>query len=250
MPCHERERLGCLRASGRARAEKKRGRAGPARRSRRGLLRFHTRTLRSRRGCARIATADPIVGEYALYWQAEAVRALGDNARAAALFETFRSSYPGSVMSEQAVASLAETELALNQPDKAIAALGPDPVVSARPQFLFLRAQAWEQAKQPEAAVRDYQAVVYRYPTSTEAREAELKEKFLARELGDRTPQVPIDLQESRATQLYGAHNWLAALDAYTTLLPNLSGPERDRALLRQIQCRVAMGANSASSSA
>ena len=58
------------------------------------------------------ATADPIVGEYALYWQAEAVRAMGDNARAAALFETFRSSYPGSVMSEQAVASLAETELA------------------------------------------------------------------------------------------------------------------------------------------
>jgi outer membrane protein assembly factor BamD (BamD/ComL family) len=106
------------------------------------------------------ATADPIVGEYALYWQAEAVRALGENAHAAALFETFRSRYPGSVMSEQAVASLAETELALNQPDKAIAALGPDPVVSARPQFLFLRAQAGEQAKQPEAAVRDYQAVV------------------------------------------------------------------------------------------
>jgi soluble lytic murein transglycosylase len=191
------------------------------------------------------ATADPIVGEYALYWQAEAVRAMGDNARAAALFEAFRSSYPGSVMSEQAVASLAETELALSQPDQAIAALGPDPVVSARPQFLFLRAQAWEQSKQLEAAVRDYQAVMYRYPTSTEAREAELKEKFLARDLGDRTPQVPVDLQQSRANELYAAHNWLAALDAYSTLLPNLSGPERDRALLRQIQCRVAMGANS-----
>lgn len=191
------------------------------------------------------ATADPIVGEYALYWQAEAVRSLGDNARAAALFNTFRRSYPGSVMSEQAVASFAETELALSQPDKAIAALGPDSAVSARPQFLFLRAQAWELSKQPEAAIRDYQAVVYRYPTSTEAREAELKEKFLARDLGDRAPQVPVDLQESRANQLYTAHNWLAALDAYSTLLPNLSGPERDRALLRQIQCRVAMGANS-----
>jgi soluble lytic murein transglycosylase len=191
------------------------------------------------------ATADPIVGEYALYWRAEAVRAQGDNARAAALFETFRSNYPTSVMSEQAVGSLAETELALGQPDKAIAALGPDSVVSARSQFLFLRAQAWEQAKQPEAAVRDYQAVVYRYPTSTESRESELKEKFLAKDLGARVPQVPVDLQQSRANQLYSAHNWLAALDAYTTLLPNLSGSDRDRVLLRQIQCRVAMGANS-----
>jgi soluble lytic murein transglycosylase len=190
------------------------------------------------------ATADPIVGEYALYWQAEDLRAQGDNARAAKLFETFRSSYPNSVMSEQAIESLAGTDLALGLPDNAVAALGPDPSVVVNPQRLFLRGQAWEQGKQPDAAIRDYQAVVYRFPTSSVAREAELKTKFLASSLGDRTPQVPVDLQQSRADAVYSAHNWLAALDAYSALLPDLSGPERDRALLRQLQCRVAMGAN------
>src|SRR5579862_8743208 len=69
------------------------------------------------------AAADPLLADYALYWRAVADRADGANAEALEELQRFRRSYPNSVMSDTAVAELAQAALALDQPAVAVEAL-------------------------------------------------------------------------------------------------------------------------------
>jgi soluble lytic murein transglycosylase len=188
------------------------------------------------------AADDPILREYALYWGAQTIRARNDNAQALARLQGFRREFPNSVMSDQAVQFLAETEIASGQPEEALTALASYPQTSSRPELLFLRGQALEQAKRPEPAAADYVAVYYRFPTSDSAREAGMKAQYLAGVLGDKFPVVPLDQKISRAAALYAVHDWGDARDAYDILIPELSGADRARAQLREVQCRVAIG--------
>jgi soluble lytic murein transglycosylase len=187
------------------------------------------------------AADDPILREYALYWAAQAIRARNDNPQAVARLQRFRREFPNSVMSDQAVQSLAQAEIASSQPEQALEALASYPQTPSKPELLFLRAQALEQANHPEAAAADYLAVYYRFPTSDSAREAGMKAQYFAGVLGDKLPAIPVDQKISRAAALYAAHDWGDARDAYDIVIPELSGAERTRAQLREVQCRVAI---------
>ena len=190
------------------------------------------------------AEGDPLLEDYILYWRAETDRALKHDPQAIASLKRLRHEFPDSVMTEQALASLGESALAASQPQEILDSLAAYPETDAKPDLLFIRAQAYEAAGQFQNAARDYLAVAYKFPTSSPAHEAAAKADLLRGKLGADFPVVPLDTRIARAEALYASREWYQTREAYIELLPQLAqGADRDRANLRIAQCRVALGA-------
>jgi soluble lytic murein transglycosylase len=189
------------------------------------------------------AKGDPLLRDYSVYWSAETKLAQGRDADALAEFKQFRSDFPDSVMTDQALQSLGEAALASKRPADAIVALDAYSLTAARPTLLFLRGQAHEHAGEPLQAAADYQAIYLRFATSEQAREAGTKLSFLRSTLGEKIPPIPLNERISHAAALYYAKDWDEARNEYTQLVPELSGEERERAELRILECGVALGA-------
>ena len=66
-----------------------------------------------------MAAGDPVLADYALYWQGLADFQSGAYDIAMDELRTYRLKYPDSVMSDSAVATLAQAALALNRPEEA-----------------------------------------------------------------------------------------------------------------------------------
>jgi soluble lytic murein transglycosylase len=188
------------------------------------------------------ALADPLLRDYSLYWSAETNIALSHNADALAQLKQLRSDFPDSVITEQALQSLGNTALALNQPAEATAALDAYSSTTDRPALLFLRAEARELAGQKLQAAADYQAVYLRFPTSDQSREAGMKLDYLRTSLGDQIPPIPLEQRLAHAATLFGAKQWSETRAEYAQLLLQLSGAELERASLRILECGVALG--------
>jgi soluble lytic murein transglycosylase len=192
------------------------------------------------------AQGDALLQDYALFWDSQANHALGHDADALRELKALRRDFPSSVLAEQALQALGETALALNQPEEALAALASEPAIAAKPALLFLRARAFEQAGQRKPAAADYLAVYYRFPLSPEAAESGEKAAWLGGLLRSQFPAVAMDQRLSRAAALFDAHKWHEAQEEYLKLLPQLSGLDRERAELREAECRVQRGAGPA----
>lgn len=189
------------------------------------------------------ALADPLLHDHTLYWSAETNIALGHNAEALAQLKQIRKDFPDSVTTEQALQSLGNTALALNQPEEAIAALDSYPPTPDKPALLFLRAEVREQAGEKLQAAQDYQTVYLRFPLSDPSREAGMKLDFLRGSLADKIPPIPLDQRITHAATLFAAKLWSESRAEYALLLPQLSGAELERAELRIMECGVAFGA-------
>ena len=189
------------------------------------------------------AKSDALLRDYALYWDAETKRGLDRDAEALADLEQLRKDFPDSVMSSDALESLAEAALAANRPADALAALDSDPATPLSPALLLLRGEASEQAGDLFSAANDYRAVYLRFPASSQASQAGLKFDFLRGRLGDQLPPVPVDQRFSRAGALYAARLWSEARTEYEQILPQLSGAERELAGLRILECAALFGA-------
>ena len=120
----------------------------------------------------RRAESDAVLREYASFWAAESLRALGRNAEALERLELHRRDYPRSVLAEQVVQSLAQAAITVAAPEKALAALDAYEKNGSRPALLELRAQALERLNRNENAARAYQALYHQHPLSDEARRA------------------------------------------------------------------------------
>jgi peptidoglycan lytic transglycosylase len=187
------------------------------------------------------ALGDALLKEYALFWSAQVNRSLGKNREALEELENFRREYPDSVMADQALQALAETALALNEPESALVALGAGDSVASKPALLFLRGQAQEKMGHLDAAAADYAGVYYRHPLSASAPDAKDKMRSLARSLGDKFPATPLPVQLARAGALFAAHRWSDARQEYEALRPKLTEYDRLLANLRIAQCRSAL---------
>jgi len=192
------------------------------------------------------AKNDPVLAEYALYWIAETDLALGRSEDAAGELTQFRAKFPNSVITEQALQSLGVAAMAATRPADAVAALDAYTSTSQRPALLFLRAEAREQAGQPKDAAADYEAVYMRFATSEQGREAALKLDFLRSSLGANFPALSLDQRLAHAAILFNAKDWSEARNEYAALLGELSGPERERAQLRILECGAEQGAGPA----
>ncbi|MFZ0821801.1 MAG: transglycosylase SLT domain-containing protein [Candidatus Acidiferrales bacterium] len=182
------------------------------------------------------------VDEYAMFWNAQALRQLGRNAEAIKELGTFRKKYPESVMSDLAVQAFAEALLAQGESQRAAAELDAFSKTSQKPVLLLLRAQAREKSGSAIAAAKDYLAIYYGYPLSDESRTAGTRIPQLSRQLGASFPATEVAPQVARAEALYEAHHWRESIQEFEAVLPQTSGADHAHAELRIAQCRSSEG--------
>src|SRR3984957_12025451 len=196
------------------------------------------------------AQNDPLLRDYALFYSAEANIALNKNAQALGQLKYFRKTYPDSVLTDQALASLGTAALASSQPKEILAAYDSYPAVKDKPALLFLRAQAYEATNQPLNAATDYQKIYLVFTTSEQARESGEKLSFLRSTLKNEIPALPVDRLMEHAAAIFGARQWSEARDEYSHLITVTKGADQERAELRILECGLALGAGPAQASA
>ena len=188
------------------------------------------------------AQSDALLREYALYWTAQAQRALGRNADAYKVLLTIQHDYPNTAMREALLEAFAPTAVQLGHAQEAIDALDGYSGTSSKPTLLYERAHAYQAAHQLARAAKDYQTVFYKFPLADEAKPAGSALTQLMHALGKEYVYPGVELQEQRAQAFYDAHKWKEARTEYEKLLTMLkdpANPARQRAELRVAECRV-----------
>jgi soluble lytic murein transglycosylase len=188
------------------------------------------------------AKKDPLLGDYALYWAAETDLAQHQDAKALAELKQIRQDYPDTVIAEQVLQSVSVAAVALNQPTEAVSALDAYPMTAQRPGLLLLRGEAHEKAGQVLDAAADYQTLYTRFPLSEQAREAATRSDFLRSSAAGQIPAIPLNQRLAHADILFNAKEWGATRSEYAAILPELSGPDMERAQLRILECGMALG--------
>src|SRR5262249_13805177 len=108
--------------------------------------------------------------------------------------------------------------------------------------LLLERAHAYQAAGQAVRAVKDYQAIFYKFPLTDEAKAAGGALSALQKQLRSEFPYGTRGMQEQRAQAFCYAHKWKEARPEFEKLVGMLresSNPVRQRAQLRVAQCRV-----------
>jgi soluble lytic murein transglycosylase len=187
---------------------------------------------------------DTVLRQYAIYWTAENDLALNQNAEALGDLKEFRTDFPDSVITTDALQALGAASIAANQPQEAIAALNDYSGTASSPALLLLRGEAYEQAAQVTQAAGDYQSLFLRFPTADQGREAALKLSFIAATPGNSVPAIPLDAQEKYAAAIFQAGYWTEASDAYSRILPLVTGADQERAQLRIVECGAFVNTN------
>jgi soluble lytic murein transglycosylase len=188
------------------------------------------------------AQNDTLLREYALYWTAQAQRALGRNADAYKVLQTIQRDYPNTAMREPFLEAFAPTAVQLGHAQEAIEALDAYSASSSKSTLLYDRAHAYQAAHQLARAAKDYQTVFYKFPLTDEAKPAGSALSQLMHALGKEYVYPGVELQEQRAQIFYDAHKWKEARSEYEKLLSMLkdpANPTRQRAQLRVAECRV-----------
>lgn len=188
------------------------------------------------------AQNDTLLREYALYWTAQAQRALGRNADAYKVLQTIQRDYPNTAMREQLLESFAPTAVQLGHAQEAIDALNAYAATTSKPSLLLERARAYQAAHQLPRAAKDYQNVFYKSPLADEAKPAGSALSQLMHALRKEYPYPGVELQEQRAQAFYDAHKWKEArteFEKLLTMLKDPANPTRQRGQLRVAQCRV-----------
>ena len=193
------------------------------------------------------AASDPLLADYAMFWEAQNDRAAGAVDIALVELKRYRERYPDAAMSDSAVEALAQAAIAAGQPSDAVAALQEYSRTTAKPSLLLLRAQANEKAalakgEKPLAAAKDYLDAIYRFPLNDEAKAAVERIPYLQAILGEQFPGTPLETEISRAEALFDARRWKDVQRTYQDLRPKLSGVAGDRASLRLAQVQVQLG--------
>jgi soluble lytic murein transglycosylase len=188
------------------------------------------------------AQNDTLLREYALYWTAQAQRALGRNADAYKVLQTIQKDYPNTAMREPLLEAFAPTAVQLGHTQEAIDALEAYAATASKPTLLYDRAHAYQAAHQLARAAKDYQTVFYKFPLADEAKPAGSALSPLMHALGKEYVYPGVELQEHRAQAFYEAHKWKEARSEFEKLLTMLkdpANPARQRAQLRVAECRV-----------
>ncbi len=189
------------------------------------------------------ARTDSLLGDYALYWDAESLRAQKRNQMAMDTFDELRGRFPGSVLTERALAAEAQVGLEMNAPGRALAALSGVEDIEKKPALLILRGEAREKTGALEGAAQDDATVRYRFPLTSEAEVAGVRLADLRERLGDSFPEISLKLRLERADALYQARRWRDAHDEYQQAVPLATGETAELARLRMARASVAMGA-------
>ena len=188
------------------------------------------------------AQNDTLLREYALYWTAQAQRALGRTADAYKVLQSIQRDYPNTAMREPLLQAFAPAAAQLGHAQEAIDALNAYSATASKPPLLMERGRAYQSAHQLARAAKDYQAIFYKFPLADEAKPAGSALSQLTHALGKEYPYPGVELQEQRAQAFYDAHKWKEArteFEKLLTMLKDPANPSRQRAQLRVAECRV-----------
>src|SRR6184192_2717036 len=188
------------------------------------------------------AQSDTLLREYALYWTAQAQRALGRNADAYKVLQTLLHDYPTTAIREQVLEAFGPTAVQLGHPQEAIEELEAYSAATSKPTLFFDRAHAYQAAHQLARAAKDYQTVFYKYPLADEAKPAGSALSQGMHALGKEYVYPSVEMQQQRAQAFYDAHKWKEArgeFEKLLTMLKDPANPVRQRAQLRVAECRV-----------
>jgi soluble lytic murein transglycosylase len=188
------------------------------------------------------AQNDTLLREYALYWTAQAQRALGRNADAYKVLQALQHDYPNTAQREPLLEAFAPTAVQVGHAQEAIDALNGYAGTSGKSTLLLERGRAYQAAHQLPRAAKDFQAVFYKFPLSDEAKPAGAALSPIMHALGKEYPYPGVELQEQRAQAFFDARKWKEARSEFEKLLTMLkdpANPTRQRAQLRVAECRV-----------
>src|SRR5260221_1418642 len=118
------------------------------------------------------AQNDELLREYVIFWTAQTKRTMKRNGEALAEFSTVLHDYPNTAIKEEVVDALAVTATETGHAQDAIAALTAYSGTTGKPALLLDRAHAYQSAGQAVRAVKDYQAIYYKFALSDEAKSA------------------------------------------------------------------------------
>src|SRR5207245_2259271 len=144
------------------------------------------------------AQNDTLLREYALYWTAQAQRALGRNADAYKVLQTIQHDYPNTAMREQLLEAFAPTAVQLGHAQEAIDALDAYSATPSKPTLLYERARAYQASHQLPRAATDYEAVFYKFPVADGAKPAGSALSQLMHALGTEFFYPCIEMQRQR----------------------------------------------------
>ena len=188
------------------------------------------------------ANGDEVLREYTLFWKAQTERSMKRTKEALADFNAMLATYPNTAIKEALVDALPNTAVEARKPQDALDALASYPPTSGKSSLLLARAQAYRAAGQYVRAVKDFQAIFYKFPMSDEAKIAGSALPQLQKQLRSEFPYATAEMQEQRAQILFDGKKWREAraeFEKLSSMLKDPANPVKQRAELRVAQCRV-----------
>ncbi len=180
---------------------------------------------------------DPILQDYALYWQAQAAAALGSQTIAVEILERFLRQFPSSAMREQALELYASAALQTARATAAARLLRQEPRAWFSPALLIALAKLEEATGNLAGAAEAYQRVYLRFPITAAAEQAGAALERL-QALGISPAPPPLADRIYRAEQLYENRRYASAAREWEAVAA-AGGAEADRSRLRIAQCQA-----------
>jgi soluble lytic murein transglycosylase len=187
------------------------------------------------------AKGDALLSEYTLFWIAQTERTLHKNNEAAQDLATILRDHLNTVIKEIVLQAYVPTTVEIGHAQDGLDALAAYPAATSKPALLLVRARAYESVRKFVPAVKDYQALYYKFPLADEAKDAGVSLTRLSKQLHNEFPYAGAELQDQRAAIFYDAHKWKEArveYDKLAAMLKDPANPIRQRALVRSAECR------------
>ncbi|HXW15387.1 MAG TPA: transglycosylase SLT domain-containing protein [Terriglobia bacterium] len=157
--------------------------------------------------------------DYAVFYQASALRQANRPLDAAAVLQDFAARFPGSHLRYKALELRASALLIAEQPQPAIDALVAEPETHKQPALALLLGQAYIQAHNPEEAATTFKNVYYNFPLSSQAKAAGDALPALRQQLGLAYQEPDVGLRRTRADALSAAGRGDDALNEFDKLM-------------------------------
>lgn len=185
----------------------------------------------------REARGDPVLRDYALYWDGLAAASANQDQDAITLLGEYLHDYPASVVEKSALEAYADSAMDAKKPGLALTALRAYRGSEDSSHLLVRIALAEEMTGDLNGAALNFQRVYNLFPFSDAAPIAYRGIERLRARLGRRFPNSPLADRILRARTLYRHGQWRKAERAWEPLLDSLAGTERDKAALRVAEC-------------
>ncbi len=158
------------------------------------------------------------LADYAVYDQASSLSSSNRWNDAAALLNGFAAHFPQSRLREQALSLQADCLLKAQQPEKAVDVLSAESLVRNQPALAMLLANAYLQSGKLSEAAAAFQNIYYKFPLSSQEKEAGENLASLRTRMGVDYPKPLTAWKMARAEVLYRGGRYAQALDEYRGL--------------------------------